>query len=229
MRAGIATRRVRPLALLAVVGLHLLGGLLITGTLQEPRPAESSHPVSVWLAWSASARPADAARRPRPAGDSLLRNAGRARREPAPALAAPSPRTSAPPPAAIASSPSVDWVSELRAAASASIENFSRQRRRDSGMGSTPKSPYVTLPNQPLFPWSHQPLGKHFDFDSDTGLLTLRTRHCVFALWLILPGFACVPGPVNPEPGEGDLFEHRFAPWEWQLPKSLHDAQQAPP
>src|ERR1700688_117234 len=219
MRASIATRRVRPLALLAVVALHLLGGLLITRTLQESRPTERSNPVTVWLAWSASARPA---------GNSQVRNAGTARSEPPPALAAPPPLISAPPGAAIAPAPTVDWMSELRAAASASIENLSRQHRRDSGMGATPKSPYIASPDQPLFPWSHQPLGKHFDFDSDTGLITLRTKHCVFALWLILPGFACVPGPVNPEPGEGDLFDHRYAPWEWQLPRSLHDAQQAP-
>ncbi len=220
MRAGIATRRVRPLALLAVVGLHLLGGLLLTRALRVPRPREPSNPVTVWLAWSASTRPA---------GNAQLRHAGTARSEPAPAPAAPSPRIAAPPAAAIASSPPVDWMSELHAAASASIGNISRQHRRDSGMGSTPKPPYAALPSQALFPWSHQPLGRHFDFDSDTGLITLRTRHCVFALWLILPGFACVPGPVNPEPGEGDLFDHRFAPWEWQLPRSLHDAQQAPP
>jgi hypothetical protein len=231
MPPATATRRVRFLAMLAVLGLHLLGGLLITRTLREPRSAEWPSPVTVWLAWRGNSNPAEASLRKRPAGDSRARSVDKARgasaRSPAPA--APSPRLTAPPAAASASSPNVDWTSELRAAASASIENTSRRRRRNSSMASTPKSPYVASPRQPIFPWSHQPLGEHYDFDTDTGVFTLRTKHCVFAFWLILPGFACAPVHLDPEPGEGDLFDRRYAPWELQLPKSLQEARQAPP
>jgi hypothetical protein len=219
MQPGTAARRMRLPALLAVVGLHLLGGLLIMRALQAPRPTETSNPVTVWLAWS---------------GNAQARSGDRARSGPAhppahsPPLAAPIPPVTAPPPA-LAPSPNVDWTGEARAAAAASIAQDSRQRRRNSSMGSTPRSPYLATPARPMFPWSHQPLGKHYDFDPDSGLFTLRTKHCVFAIWLILPGFACVPVHVDPEPGVGDLFDHRYAPWELQQPKSLRDAQQAAP
>jgi hypothetical protein len=123
----------------------------------------------------------------------------------------------------------VDWNSELSAAAAASIEQASHERRRTSRMGSTPRSPYVTTPTRPEFPWSHQPLGKHYDFDSDTGVFTLRSGRCVLAFWLILAGFACPLGHADPEPGEGDLFDRKYAAGELQLPKSLRDAQLALP
>jgi hypothetical protein len=217
MRAATATRRARAIALLAVIALHLFGGLLFIRGLRDSRGTEPANPLTVWLALSGSVNPVAA--RQRQVAPEKSRSPG----------AEPAPQEIAPPTAAITASPSVDWNRELDAAAAASIERASRERRRNSGMGSTPHSPYSAMPTRPAFPWSHQPLGKHFDFDSSTGLLTLRGKRCVLALWLILPGFACATGPVDPEPGEGDLFDRKYAPWELELPKSLHDAQQAPP
>lgn len=228
MRAATATRRARVIALLAVVALHLLGALLITGTLRAPRTTEPPNPVTVWLAWRGNEQPLEARRRSGATGELRTRSVAPAPKPSSPALAARPPPSPAPPTAAITASPSVDWNGELRAAA-ASVQKDSQKRGRRTGMGSTPPSPYVSPPARPVFPWSHQPLGKHYDFDSDTGLITVRTKHCVFAIWLILPGFACTPGPVDPEPGEGDLFDHRYAPWTLELPQSLHDLQRAAP
>ncbi len=216
MRAATATQRARAIALLAVVVLHLLGGLLFMRALRDSRRAEPEYPLTVWLALNASENP-PAARQ----GKAVLGNSRTRSLEPT--------RQNAPlPTAAITTSPGVDWSRELRAAAVDSIEQASRERRRNSNMGSTPRSPYRILPTRPAFPWSHQPLGKHYDFDSSTGLLTIRGKRCVLAIWLIFPGFACAAGPEDPEPGEGDLFDRNYAPWELELPKSLLEAQRTP-
>jgi len=217
MRAATATRRARAIALLAVVGLHLLGGLLFMRALRDAGPAEPTHPLTVWLAWSAAENPVDARSRRTAPGNSTIRRVP------------PSPQNAAPGTPALEASPNTDWSSELPAAAANAIAQASRERRRDSSMGSTPRSPYAAMPTRPAFPWSHQPLGKHYDFDSSTGLLTLRGKHCVLAIWLILPGFACAAGPEDPEPGDGGLFDRKYAPWELELPRSLRDAQQALP
>ena len=216
MRAATATRRARVIALLAVVALHLLGGLLFIRGRRDSRPAEPANPLTVWLALSGSEHPVATHQRPMAPDQSRTPSAE------------PAPRNSAPPTAAITASPNTDWSGELRAAAANSIERASHERRK-SGMGSTPRSPYTIMPARPAFPWSHQPLGKHYDFDSGTGLLTLRGKRCVLAIWLILPGFACAAGPLDPEPGEGDLFDRKYAPRELELPKSLQAAQQAAP
>jgi hypothetical protein len=232
MRLATATRRARVLALLAVVGLHLLGGLLIiTSALREPRLTEPSSPVAVWLAWSSQANAAQGRPRRSTAANSRAGYEGPARSESAPGRArrAPSPRNTSPPATSTAATPNVDWNSELSAAAAASIEHASRERRRNSSMGATPNSPYAATPTRPEFPWSHQPLGKHYDFDSATGIFMLRSQRCVLAFWLILPGFACSLGHADPEPGEGDLFDRKYAAGELRLPKSLRDAQLAPP
>ncbi len=224
MRWATATRRARLYALLAVVGLHLLVGLLITtGTPREPPPIEASHPVIVWLARSGTAHPAERRPRGKTAADLRAGNEG-----PPGAAAARRAELLAPAKAA-AAIPSVDWNSELSAAAAASIGNSSRERRRNSSMGSAPNSPYLATPTRPEFPWSHQPLGKHYDFDSSTGVFTLRSGRCVIAFWLIIAGFACPLGHADPEPGEGDLFDRKYAAGELQLPKPLRDALQTPP
>jgi hypothetical protein len=217
MRATTATRRARVIALLAVVALHLFGGLLFIRALRTSRATEPASPLTVWLAWSGSEVPVEAPKRRMSPRNSRTRVAGTAA------------QNDAPPAGPIAPSPGVDWNGELRTAAAASIEGASRRRRQDSGMGSTPRSPYSIMPARPAFPWSHQPLGRHFDFDASTGLLTLRGKRCVLAIWLILPGFACAAGPVDPEPGEGDLFDRKYAPWALELPRSLQEAQQASP
>ncbi|HLQ11984.1 MAG TPA: hypothetical protein VK130_01900 [Steroidobacteraceae bacterium] len=216
MRAAKAARRARATALVAVVALHLLGGLLFMRALRDSRRTEPAYPLTVWLAWSGSRNPLAVRQSKAAPGNSRTHR---------PELTG---QNTAPPTAAIATSPGVDWGGELRAAAANSIERASRERRRNSSMGSTPRSPYRTMPTRPAFPWSHQALGKHYDFDSSTGLLTIRGKRCVLAIWLIVPGFACAAGPEDPEPGEGDLFDRKYGPWELELPKSLQEAQQTP-
>ena len=88
-------------------------------------------------------------------------------------------------------------------------------------MGTTPKSPFRIASAQPEFPWSRQPLGKHFDADPHTGIVSLSSKRCTLAFFLILPGFGCAVGHLDPEPGRGDLFDPKYKPQPLELPDSL--------
>ena len=88
-------------------------------------------------------------------------------------------------------------------------------------MGSTPKSPFRTSNARPVFPWSRQPLGKHFDADPHTGIVSLSGQRCTLAFFFILPGFGCAVGTLDPEPGRGDLFDPKYRPQPLELPDSL--------
>ena len=90
-------------------------------------------------------------------------------------------------------------------------------------MGSLPLSPFHDAPARPAFPWSRQPLGKHFDADPHTATISVGNDRCVFALVLFLPVFSCNPGHVDPEPGRGDLFDPQYRPQPLERPRSLSD------
>ena len=96
-------------------------------------------------------------------------------------------------------------------------------------MGTLPRSPYASSAARPSFPWSHQPLSGPFDWDPYSGVVTFSTKHCVFAIFVVLPGFACAPGRVNPEPGRGDLLDPRHQTSEVEIPESLADLRSAWP
>jgi hypothetical protein len=49
-------------------------------------------------------------------------------------------------------------------------------------------------------------------------------RRCTLAFFLILPGFGCAFGPLDPEPGRGDLFDPKYQPQPLELPDSLATA-----
>ena len=91
-------------------------------------------------------------------------------------------------------------------------------------MGSMPVSPFRKAPVRPAFPWSRQPLGKHFDADAHTGIVSVRGKRCTLAFFLILPGFGCALGPLDPEPGRGDLFDPKYQPQPLELPRPLSTA-----
>ncbi|MFT3907209.1 MAG: hypothetical protein QM718_12940 [Steroidobacteraceae bacterium] len=86
-------------------------------------------------------------------------------------------------------------------------------------MGSIPESPLAaSSASIAQYPWSRQPLSRHFDFHA--GVLTLRTRRCVIGLIIVLPAFGCLLGHIDPEPGRSDLFDGKYQAPPLQLPRS---------
>jgi hypothetical protein len=120
--------------------------------------------------------------------------------------------------------PASNWRLEAERAAALVITRSAADQQRDGLMGSIPRSPFRTRSARPAFPWSREPLGKHFDADPHTGIVTLRSKRCTLAFFLILPGFGCALGPLDPEPGRGDLFDPKYQPQPLELPDSLATA-----
>jgi len=110
---------------------------------------------------------------------------------------------------------------EAERAAAVVITHSAADQQRDGAMGSIPKSPFKVASARPAFPWSRQPLGKHFDADPHTGIVSVGGKRCTLAFFLILPGFGCSFGPLDPEPGRGDLFDRKYQPQPLELPSSL--------
>ena len=95
-------------------------------------------------------------------------------------------------------------------------------------MGSTPVSPYHHAPPRPAFPWSRQPLGKHFDADLHSGVVSVNGKRCMVGLFIILPIFGCDLGHLDPEPGRGDLFDPKYKSQPIEVPRSLSEQLSAP-
>ncbi len=106
-------------------------------------------------------------------------------------------------------------------AAAVVVARSTADQQRDEAMGSMPTSPFRTRSARPAFPWSRQPLGKHFDADPHTGIISVSGKRCTLAFFLILPGFGCAIGPLDPEPGRGDLFDPKYRPQPLELPEPL--------
>jgi len=214
-----------------VIALHLLvfWAFIAAGRLQLPRAAVE--PVMTWLSFpDASTRP----ERP-PAVTPLARAPARAlatRRlaeqaqpagQPAPIVnVSPDlPRPTAITPDAVDREPAIDWNAAAVDAARHHLDQQASDRRRDHGMGEAPEASTGAPAPHPAFPWGHQPLSKHFDIQR--GVVTVRTKRCVIGVFIILPGFSCNPGRIDPEPGQGDLFDPKYAPQPLELPKPLVD------
>jgi hypothetical protein len=117
--------------------------------------------------------------------------------------------------------PIIDWNAAATDAARHQLAAQADAQRRDRSMGVAPQGIAPPRAPPPAFAWHRQPLGKHFDVER--GVVTVRTKRCVFGVFVILPGFSCNPGRVDPEPGQGDLFDPKYAVPSLELPKPLVD------
>lgn len=215
-------RTSRRIALLAAVGLHLWGFLVLLRAVDSERsPRQTDDRALLWLTLPAPApapRPEPALRLDgaRPAGRSPLRQPVVSR---SPPVSVPVPLVQAPQP----TRPGTNWSLEANRAASDVLAANALEQHRDRAMGSTPISPYHHEPPRPSFPWSRQPLGKHFDADLHTGVVSVNGKRCMIGLFIILPIFGCDVGHLDPEPGRGDLFDPKYKSHPLEVPRSLSE------
>jgi hypothetical protein len=203
------------------VGLHLLGGLILLRALENERsPQTTDDPAFLLLDLPASAAVRRPAPRPVAVRPAAVQPAAQAvptplqlpLRQPAATLEAPNP-----------AQPTANWNLEASRAASDVLAANALEQRRDRAMGSIPVSPYHHAAPPPSFPWSRQPLGKHFDADLHSGMVTLRGKRCMIGLFIILPVFGCDAGHLDPEPGRGDLFDPKYKPQPLEVARSLSE------
>jgi hypothetical protein len=69
------------------------------------------------------------------------------------------------------------------------------------------------------FPWSPQRKYGGAEIDPDNFMITFHLgQRCVVAVFVILPGFGCALGHLDPEPGQSDLFDAKYRPAPLELP-----------
>jgi hypothetical protein len=203
------------------VGLHLLGGLVFLRAVEIERSSLATDDRALLWVSLPTTKPAPRTEtvRPettRPTAQTPLRQRTDSRPPPE---SAPVPLVQAPQP----TQPATHWNLDASRAASDVLASNALDQRRDRTMGSTPVSPYHHAPPRPSFPWSRQPLGKHFDADLHQGVVSLNGKRCMIGLFLIFPIFGCGVGHLDPEPGRGDLFDPKYAPQPLEPLRSLSE------
>jgi hypothetical protein len=204
------------------VGLHLCGFLVLLRAVDAERTSRQADDRAIlWLTLPAlaPAPPAEPGSR-----REVARSASRSPlRQPvdsqSPPVAVPVPLVQPPQP----TQPATNWNLEANRAASDLLAANALEQRRDRSMGSTPISPYHHAPPRPSFPWSRQPLGKHFDADPHSGVVSLNGKRCMIGLFLIFPIFGCGVGHLDAEPGRGDLFDPKYKSQPLEVPRSLSE------
>jgi hypothetical protein len=212
-----------------VVGcLHTIIFLLLVRNPPPPPAAGIAEPAMIWLSISESraapSRPIPEKTSRAPSGRLHRQQLQEAAAKPPAATATPSsPEGVAVKPSA---PPSVDWEQAATRATRDTLAQGKVDERQAASLGSTPQSPYHAPPARATFPWSHQPLSKHVDIDPEALTMTLSTKRCVVAFFLLFvpAAFGCVPGRLDPEPGRGDLFDPKYASQPIEVPKSPLDA-----
>jgi hypothetical protein len=203
-----ASVRTRSLALLAVLAIHLLFvAVLIDSSRQRDRLPGAEPTITAFIFNPAASAPAE-----------QLPRARSARRQvPAsPAMSEPA----LPLPSAVTEERSriqepTDWLASAHQAARDVLAAEAIEAKRNARMGAgwwlAQEAKHHRFASAKSFPWSRQPRRAGVDIDPNTFLVTFTlNERCQVVLFLIVPGFGCALGHLNPEPGRSDLFDPKF-------------------
>jgi hypothetical protein len=203
-----ASVRRRSLALVAVVAIHLVFlALLVDSSRQRTRLSGAEQVITTFIF--------------NPVVKSAASYALRTRSAPRHSAALP-PVTEAtaqtPPEMTKDRSPSeepIDWLASAHQAAREVLAAEAIEAKRNSRMGEgwwlAQEAKQSRFVHRNSFPWSRQPRRSWVDVDPATFLVTFTLgKRCQVVLFLIVPGFGCALGALNPEPGRGDLFDPKF-------------------
>ena len=203
-----ASVRTRVLALLAVLAIHLLFlALWVDASRQRHRLPGSEPTITTYIFNPVTPSPASelprarSARRP-PANPAAVSEPAS---QPLPAMTEERLRTEEP----------IDWRASahyaVREILAAEAIEATRNARMGEGWWLAREARHSRDAHGKSYPWSRQPRRPWVDIDPDTFLVTFTlNRRCQVVLFLVVPGFGCALGRLNPEPGRSDLFDPRF-------------------
>jgi len=120
----------------------------------------------------------------------------------------------------------VDWAASAQRAAKELLASEATEHERNAKMGTgwwlAQDAKQRRRTPGPAFPWSHQPQTSWVDFDPNSLVITFTLgRRCQLSVFLLVPGFGCVVGYLDPEPGRGDLFDSRYRSSPIELPVAM--------
>jgi hypothetical protein len=213
--------------LLAVVAIHLLFvAVLIDSTRKRDRAPGAEPTITAFIFNLPDSAPADQLPR------------ARAARRQVPSSAALS-EPALPPPSAVAEEHSliqepIDWLASAHRAARDLLAAEAIEAKRNASMGEgwwlAQEAKHHSFASGKSFPWSRQPRRSWVDIDPDTYLITFTlNKRCQVVLFLIVPGFGCALGHLNPEPGRSDLFDPKFLSPPLELAPAADDNPAEPP
>jgi hypothetical protein len=119
--------------------------------------------------------------------------------------------------------PYIDWTASAHEAVQNLLASETRDRRIARSMGSGWWSAFDEkqqhLSARRAFPWSPQRKFAGAEIDPDNFIVTFHLGpRCAVAVFVILPGFGCALGRLDPEPGQSDLFDAKYRPAPLELP-----------
>lgn len=208
----------RALVFIAVLAIHLLFLSAIIKSWRGGRSLPVSESiVSTLLYMPVTGKPALAPNAPRFAArtPAILPSFSEAPVE------APTQRSSEQPSA----EPPIDWSASAHQAVLELLKADASEKELSSKMGTgwwlALEAKQQRRGSRPAFPWSRQPLHGRVDFDPDSFVMTFTlNRRCQVSVFLILPGFGCALGHLDPDPGRSDLFDPKYVSGPIDLPAS---------
>ena len=117
----------------------------------------------------------------------------------------------------------IDWTANAQQAARNILAAEAIEHARNSKMGAgwwlAQDMKQQRRVGRTPFPWSRQPGPSGVDIDPESFVITFRlNRRCQVSVFLILPGFGCALGHLDPEPGRADLFDPKYRSVPIELP-----------
>ena len=209
----------RTLIFVAVLALHVALIAVVIEAARNRKPLATDEGIVSTLIYLPVASPK--------AGTSgVLRTAPRA---PAtvPSLTEPTPELLRPPNEPLQTQEYIDWTAAAHQAARDLLAAEAAERARNSKMGTgwwlaqDAKQRRRTMAR--AFPWSHQPQTSWMEIDPDSFVITFRTERCQLSIFLVVAGFGCALGHLDPEPGRADLFDPKYRSTPIELPATLDD------
>lgn len=213
--------RSRALVLVAVLAIHLIFlTVLIHSSRQRNRLTGAERTISTFIFNPLA---------PAPATDLPRARSGPRQVVASPVVSAPTPQ---PPPALteVRSRPEepIDWLASAHQAARDVLAAEAIEAKRNGRMGEgwwlaqdAKRSHYA---HGKSFPWSRQARSSWVDIDPQTFLVTFTlNRHCQIVVFVVVPGFGCALGKLNPEPGRSDLFDPKYRSRPVELLPAIDD------
>jgi hypothetical protein len=123
----------------------------------------------------------------------------------------------------------IDWTANAQQAARNVLAAEAAERARNSKMGAgwwlAQDAKQQRRVGHSPFPWSRHPGPAGVEIDPESFVITFRlNRRCQVSVFLILPGFGCALGRLDPEPGRADLFDPRYRSAPIERPSANSDA-----
>jgi hypothetical protein len=212
---GVSKPR-RTLIFAAVMALHVAAIAVLITAARERKPLATEEVVVSTLIYlqNTSSRLAPSLRHTPPGVSATV-----------PSLTEPTPEVLQQSNDAVQKQELIDWTAAAHQAARELLAAEAAERVRNSKMGTgwwlDQDAKQRRRTTTPAFPWSHQPQTSWMEIDPDSLVITFRSERCQLSIFLVVAGFGCALGHIDPAPGRADLFDPKYHSTPLELPAAI--------